>query len=265
MFAVAKTFERPSVTAMLPSLVPPAPFPRATALATFMLESASILGPALGGLLWMVGAALPYCTSALLFFSAAVTIRLARLEQAAPPGGPVTVESVFGGLAFVRSRPVILGAISLDLFAVLLGGATALLRGAQAIGALAMSGWLVRRPLRRQVGAKMFAAVLVFGLATVGFGVSRSLPLSIVLLAILGAADVISMVVRQTLVQLHTPDAIRGRVTALDGLFISTSNQLGEFESGGLAALIGTVPAVVVGGVGTMLVPCLGRLRAGGG
>jgi MFS family permease len=179
------------------------------------------------------------------------------------------------GIRFVRGRPIVLGAISLDLFAVLLGGATALLpifardllhtgpwglgllRSATAIGALGMALWLAHHPLGARAGRKMLVAVAVFGVATIVFGVSRSFTLSLAALVVLGAADVVSVVVRQTLVQLQTPDHMRGRVSAVNALFFGTSNQLGEFESGVLAAWIGVVPAVVVGGLGTLVVVML--------
>jgi hypothetical protein len=175
-------------------------------------------------------------------------------------------------VTFIRRRPDILGAISLDLFAVLLGGATALLpvfardilhagpvglgllRGAPAVGALAVSLWLARRPMRRRLGHRMFVAVALFGVGTIVFGLSRSLPLSVAALALLGAADVVSVVIRSSLVQIRTPDEMRGRVAAVNLLFIGSSNQLGEFESGTLAALVGAVPAVVLGGIGTLVV-----------
>ena len=179
------------------------------------------------------------------------------------------------GLHFMRTRPIILGTISLDLFAVLLGGATALLpiyakdilhtgpwglgvlRAAPAIGALAMGAWLARYPVRRQVGRAMFAAVAVFGLATIAFGVSRWLPLSFAALTVLGAADMISVVIRGSFVQLETPDEMRGRVSAVNSLFIGASNQLGEFESGIVAAALGPVWSVISGGIGTLVVVAL--------
>jgi MFS family permease len=179
------------------------------------------------------------------------------------------------GISFIRGRQVILGAISLDLFAVLLGGATALLpiyakdilftgswglgllRAAPALGALSMSLFLARRPLRRRVGRTMFFAVAVFGLATILFAVSRSFLLSLGALVVLGASDVISVVVRSSLVQLRTPDEMRGRVNAVNSMFIGTSNQLGEFESGLTASWFGTVPAVLIGGLGTLAVVAL--------
>jgi MFS family permease len=188
---------------------------------------------------------------------------------------PASLKSVFAGIAFIRSRPDILGAISLDLFAVLLGGATALLpiyardilmtgpwglgllRSAPAVGALAMSLFLARRPLKRRIGRTMFNAVAVFGVATIVFALSTSFLLSLAALTVLGAADVISVVIRHSLVQIETPDEMRGRVSAVNSLFIGTSNQLGEFESGITAAWFGAVYAVLIGGIGTIIVVVL--------
>ena len=185
---------------------------------------------------------------------------------------PVSWATLLAGVTFIRSRPVVLGAISLDLFAVLLGGATALLpiyardilqtgpwglgllRSAPAVGAFCTALLLAHRPLRRRTGHRLFQAVALFGLATIGFGLSTSLPLSLACLVVLGASDMVSVFVRQTLVQLETPDAMRGRVAAVNSVFIGASNELGEFESGTLAAMLGAVPAVVVGGVGTLMV-----------
>ena len=273
VFGAAKAFEGPSLQALLPSLVPSSLFSRAAALSASLLQTATIAGPSIGGLLVLAGAPFAYLTCVALFLSALLTMSLVRLERPPTPRGPVSLASVFGGLDFIRRRPTILGAISLDLFAVLLGGATALLpvyaldilhgsplalgllRASPAIGALSMSLLLTRRPITGHAGPLMFAAVAIFGVATIVFGVSRSLPVSIAALAVLGAADVISVVVRSTLVQLGTPDEMRGRVSAVNTLFIVTSNQLGEFESGGLAWLLGSAPAAVVaGGVGTLLV-----------
>ena len=275
VFGSAKAFEGPSLQAMLPSLVPAPLFARAAALNASLLQAASIVGPSVGGLLTLAGPGTAYGVCALMFASSLAVMGFVRLERPPRPRGPVSLATVFGGLAFIRSQPRILGAISLDLFAVLFGGATALLpvyaldilhgspmalgllRGAPAIGALAMSLLLARRPIRGRAGRLMFAAVIVFGIATIAFGLSRFLPLSIAALAVLGAADVLSVVVRSTLVQLGTPEEMRGRVSAVNSLFIVTSNQLGEFESGGLAALIGTTPAVVAGGLGTLAVALL--------
>jgi MFS family permease len=192
-----------------------------------------------------------------------------------PERKPPDLATLFIGITFVRRNPLILGAISLDMFAVLLGGATALLpifardiletgpwglgilRAAPAVGALVMAVMLARLSFGRHAGRKMFLAVAVFGAATLVFGLSTSFPLSLAALAVLGAADVVNVVVRQTIVQMQTPDEMRGRVTAVNTLFIGTSNQLGEFESGVVAALVGAVPAVVIGGAGTLLIVAL--------
>ena len=279
LFGAAKAFEGPSLQALLPSLVPPTLFPKAVALNSSLFQTVTIIGPSAGGLLYMTGAGHAYLACSVMFVLAAIGMSLVRLELPPRPRGPVTLASVFGGLAFIRSRPQLLGAISLDLFAVLLGGATALLpvyaldilhgspfwlgvlRGSPAIGALLVSVVLARRPIRRHAGMLMFAAVAVFGLATILFGLSRSLPLSILAMAVLGGADVVSVVVRSTLVQLGTPEEMRGRVSAVNLLFIVTSNQLGEFESGSVAALIGTTSAVVAGGLGTLVVAGLWMWR----
>ncbi len=274
LLGAARAFEGPCMQAMLPSLVPPAVFPRAAALASSLFQTVTIVGPAVGGLLYGLGAPIPYEVCACLFAIAATCVSLVP-SGVRRPRERATVQAVFGGIAFIRARPQILGAISLDLFAVLLGGATALLpvyasdilhagpvalglmRAAPAVGALAVSLLLSRRPIGSRAGTLMFAAVGLFGIATIVFGLSRSLPLSIAALAVLGAADVVSVVVRSSLVQLQTPDEMRGRVSAVNMLFIGTSNQLGEFESGTLAALIGAMPTVVLGGIGTLLVTLL--------
>jgi MFS family permease len=198
-----------------------------------------------------------------------------KVERVAPKREKIDLQRMFAGIAYIRKKPVILGATSLDMFAVLLGGATALLpiyakdilltgpwglgllRAAPAFGALLMAIALARWPLRRHAGAKMFAAVALFGVATIVFALSTSLTLSIAVLFIAGAADMVSVVVRQTLVQVQTPDAMLGRVTSVNALFVGTSNQLGEFRSGLLAHLAGTIPSVLIGGLGTLLVVAL--------
>lgn len=275
LVGAARSFERPASQALLPSLVPEDEFPRALALSSAIFQAAAIAGPALGGLLYTLGAERVYEVSAVLAFSAALALALIRIERPERPRQPATLASVFSGIHYIRSQPVILGSISLDLFAVLLGGATALLpayardilrvgtrglgalRAAPAVGSLALSGWLARHPLRRHVGRKMFGAVILFGAATCVFGLSRSFALSFAALFVLGAADCVSVVVRSSLVQLQTPDEMRGRVSAVNSLFIGTSNQLGEFESGLTAAWWGTVPATVIGGLGSILVAFL--------
>jgi len=272
LIGAARAFEGPTMQALMPHLVEPARFPRAAALSAAAVEGAFIAGPALGGFLYAAGPTAVYVLAGALFLAAAGFLSAVRGIRALPEREPIRLTSIFDGLAFIRRQPVILGAISLDLFAVLLGGATALLpiyaktilnvgsgglgvlRAAPAMGAVAMSLVLARRPLRRRVGRTMFAAVLLFGLGTIGFAVSRAFPLSLAMLIFLGGADVISVVIRASLVQMGTPDAMRGRVSAVNSLFIGTSNQLGEFESGLTAAWLGTVPAVLLGGVGTIVV-----------
>ncbi|WP_286757553.1 MFS transporter [Ralstonia sp. RL] len=267
-----RAFETPTLQALLPSLVPPEVLPRAVALSSSAGQTGIILGPAVGGFLYVAGAPVVYATAAGLFLLAHVLIAWVRMARAAPVSTPVSLESLFAGIVFIKGRPVVLGAISLDLFAVLLGGATALLpiyardilgtgawglgllRSAPAVGALGMALFLAHRPLDRHVGRVMFAAVAIFGMATLVFGVSRWLPLSMLALVVLGASDMISVVIRTSLVQLDTPDAMRGRVSAVNSVFVGASNQLGEFEWGMVAGLLGPVASVVLGGLGTLLV-----------
>jgi MFS family permease len=268
-------FERPTMAALLPSIMPPSLLQRAVATSTSMMQTALIVGPSLGGLLYGVDAVAPFAVAAVLFAVASVNVISIRMEWTPSKREPVTLASVFAGVSFIKSKPVMLGTISLDLFAVLLGGATALLpmfasdilhagpwglgmlRAAPAVGALTMSIVLARRSLTSKVGAKMLAAVAVFGVATIIFAVSTNIALSIIALMVVGAADTVSVVVRSSLVQLLTPDSMRGRVNAVNSLFIGTSNQLGEFESGMLAGMMGPVAAGVIGGVGTIVVVLL--------
>ena len=275
MIGAAHAFEGPPMQALLPSLVDAGVFPRATALAAAAFQGASIFGPMIGGFLYLAGPATVYGTIAILLLAASLLVFMIRMQQTSSRREQVTLRSIFAGIAFIRSRPVILGAISLDLFAVLLGGATALLpvyaqkilhcgpeglgtlRAAPGIGALIVSLYLARLPLRRQVGRIMLLAVMIFGIATVIFALSTSFTLSLIVLAILGAADVFSVVIRSSLIQLRTPDEMRGRVGAVNSMFIGTSNQLGEFESGLTAHWFGAVSAVIIGGVGTMVVVLL--------
>jgi MFS family permease len=280
LLGAARAFESPALSALLPSLVPTSLFGQATALSASANQSATILGPALGGLVYALAPPAPYIMSAACFALAGAFAGMMQVQHAAPTRGTshgasrerASWSSVFSGLTFIWHRPAILGCVSLDLFAVLLGGATALLpvfaggilhtgpwglgllRSAPAVGALAMSMVLARVRIRSGAGVKMFAAVIIFGLATIMFALSTHIAVSLVALVAMGAADNVSVVVRSFLVQLGTPDDMRGRVSAVNFLFIGTSNQLGEFESGVTAALIGTVPAVVAGGVGTILV-----------
>lgn len=272
VLGAARAFENPTLHALLPNLVSAEFLPRAVAWSTSSGQTAVIMGPALGGLLYAAHPTVAYGAIALLFLGASLFVSLIRTQKRPPQRDPVSLQSLFAGIAFIRSKPTILGAISLDLFAVLLGGATALLpvyareilvigpwglgilRSAPAAGALSMSIFLARHPLQRRMGRTMFIAVMIFGVATIGFGISTSFVFSLGALIILGAADVISVVIRQSLVQTKTPDAMRGRVNAVNSMFIGTSNQLGEFESGLTAAWFGVVPAVLIGGVGTIIV-----------
>jgi MFS family permease len=275
VLGAAQAFERPAMTSLLPSIVPPALLQSGVATATSVMQTAMIIGPAVGGLLYGVGPVVPFLVSALAFALASVNVALIRHTARLPPRTPITLESVFAGVTYIASRPIMLGAISLDLFAVLLGGATAMLpvyardilhagpealgflRMAPAVGAVAMALTLARFPLQHGVGIKMLVAVAIFGLATLVFAYSTDIVLSIAMLVTLGAADALSVVVRSSLVQLLTPDHMRGRVNAVNALFIGTSNQLGEFRAGTMAGFIGPVAAVAFGGLGTLAIVAL--------
>ncbi|TAN10240.1 MAG: MFS transporter [Rhizobiaceae bacterium] len=268
----AQAFERPTMAALLPSAVSTTVLPQAIAGSSSVGQTAMIVGPSLGGLLYGLAPVTPFLFAAFCFAAASLNVVRIRIVEVPARREPVSLKSVFAGVSFIWSRPIMLGTISLDLFAVLLGGATALLpiyardilhagpwglgllRSAPAVGALMMSLVLTRSPLSRKVGMKMFYAVAVFGLGTLVFALSTSIILSVVSLFVIGAADNVSVVVRSSLVQLLTPDPMRGRVNAVNSLFIGTSNQLGEFESGTLAGFLGAVPAAVIGGAGTILV-----------
>ncbi|HCZ18334.1 enterobactin exporter EntS [Wolinella succinogenes] len=272
LLSSVRAFEGPSIQALLPNLVSKEFFPKAVAWMASCTQSAVIIGPALGGVLYVWGAQSVYGTvSALMVVASLLVVGVRRTHEIASRQ-KMSKESLLAGIAFIRSRPAMMGAISLDLFAVLLGGATAmlpvyakdiletdtvglgLLRAAPAIGALLVSLYLARFPLQGGVGRKMFRAVMIFGLATIGFALSTHFWLSMGMLVVLGGSDVVSVVIRSSLVQLSTPDEMRGRVSAVNSMFIGASNQLGEFESGMAAALLGVVPSVVLGGVGTILV-----------
>jgi MFS family permease len=272
VIGAAGAFVAPTRQAMLPALVPPGLLPRALSWSSTFDEASVICGPALGGLLYAIGPAVVYAVSVGLVALSFGAISMIRLQRGPARRDPASLSSVFAGVSFIRSRPELLGAISLDLFAVLLGGATALLpifaqdilsvgpwglgllRSAPSVGALGMSLVLARFPLTNRVGRIMFASVAVFGLATIAFALSRSFWLSAACLAVAGAADAISMLIRGSLVQLQTPNEMQGRVGAVYFIFIGTSNELGEFESGVTASWFGAVPAVVIGGIGTLLV-----------
>lgn len=268
----ARAFQMPTMQALLPALVPPGLLSRAIAANASAGQTAIIAGPALGGIIYVAGPATVYVVSTALFVLTGLMIFLIRIERRPAPTSAPGLSSVLEGIRFIRRQPAVLGAISLDMFAVLLGGATALLpiyardilhtgpwglgllRSCTAVGALGVALWLAHHPLRGHAGRTMFGAVAMFGVATVVFGVSNSFTVSLFALLVLGASDMISVVIRQSLVQLQTPDHMRGRVSAVNSLFIGTSNQLGEFESGVMAAWLGVVPSVVVGGIGTLVV-----------
>lgn len=274
---IARTYEMPAMQAFLPSVVPPTLLTRAVAMSASAFQLSTIAAPVLAGFTYGLGAAVVHGLATAIFAAGALTVLLVRplRAQEFSTAANTAWQSFIEGLRFVRARHSILGAISLDMMAVLLGGATALmpiiasevlhtgawglglLRAAPAVGAVLVSLWLARHPLKHDVGRWLFGGVAVFGIATVVFGLSTSLPLSLLSLAVLGGADMISMVVRGTYIQLATPDELRGRVGAVNGLFIGASNQLGEFESGLTAAWWGAVPAVVIGGIGTVVVALL--------
>jgi len=272
VLGAARAFQMPAQQALTPLLVPAEMLPQAMAFSSMGTQVAVIGGPALGGLIFIAGASAVYLTCAVLFaLGCFFMLRLGYRHNAVPPRD-MTLQTVFAGVTFICQRKALLGAVSLDLFAVLLGGATALLpifakdilhvgplglgvlRGAPAVGALLTSVVLARWPLQRRVGRKLLLAVGIYGLAMVVFGWSSSFVMSLLALAVSGGADMVSVVVRQTLVQLETPDAMRGRVSAVNSVFIGASNQLGEFESGITADWLGPIGSVVVGGVGTLLV-----------
>ncbi len=275
LLGVATAFESPATAALLTGVAPRGQFQRAAALSTGMFQIAVISGPAIGGFAYAVGPALPYALMASFWLIGSILNGAIRLDAPLGERPLPRFGDLFAGIGFVRGDKAILGTISLDLFAVLLGGATALmpiyardilhtgpwglgvLRAAPAVGALAMTALLARRSITRRVGMRMLQAVVVFGFATLIFALSRNMGLTLVALVVMGAADTVSVVIRHSLVQLRTPDAMRGRVGAVNFLFINASNQLGEFESGMTAALFGTVPAAVLGGLGTIGVALL--------
>jgi MFS family permease len=275
LIGTARAFELPASQSFVPALVPGALLPRATAAWASANQVAVICGPAAGGFVYAADpVVVPIC--ALVLQSIAFTlVTLIRVERRPPPRHPPTLKSVLAGFDYIRSRPRLFGVITLDLFVALLGGVTALLpiyardilhagpsglgllRSAPAIGALTMTILLSHVPLERRLGLKMFGVVALFGGATMLFSVSTWLPLSMAALAVLGAADSVSVVIRFSLVQIETPDEMRGRVSAINYLFVSTSNTLGEFESGALAAWLGAVPSAFIGGAGSLLVAAI--------
>jgi len=272
LFGASRAFMGPASTALGPMLVPRSLLPRAIAWNSLAWQGGSIIGPAIGGLLLTHSTGLSYSVTAVLYVLAAICVFLIRGNTQPEVQEGSTWSLIKEGLVYTWTNKIVFGAISLDLFAVLLGGATALLpvfardvlhvgpegfgilRAGPAIGATLVAIVLASYPIRRHAGLIMFAGVAVFGAATILFGLSKSLPLSVFALAILGGADMLSVYVRQTLVQIVTPDQMRGRVAAVSSLFIGASNELGEFESGVVARFFGPVGAAVFGGVGALIV-----------
>jgi MFS family permease len=276
LIGAGRAFEAPTNQTLLPAVVPAALFPRAVAASSTAQQAATIAGPALGGFLYYVSPTSVYAICFLLFVCAAIQLIFVKIVRLVSGRQPLTLQTFFAGVSYIRENRIILGVMTLDLFAVLLGGATALLpvyakdvfevdswglgllRAAPAVGALIIMAALVYVPLTRKIGRIEFAAVACFGVAIIVFAISRSFWLSMLALAILGSADAVSVVIRQTLVQLETPDVMRGRVSAVNSLFVSMSNQMGDFRAGFMAAWLGAVPAVLVGGIGTVMVVLAG-------
>ena len=275
LFGVARAFMTPATQSLAANLVPRESFANAVAWNSSAMQASFTIGPAVGGLLYGISSLTPYAVAFLLFGAAAALTMMIPKPTQRTTSEPRSIETMLAGFRYIRSNPVVLGAISLDMFAVLLGGATALLpvfardilevgpwglgflRSAAGVGALVMVVWLVRNPIPDHAGKIMFASVAVYGLAIVLFGLSTTLWLSLPALFIMGAADMVSVNVRASLIQLATPDDLRGRVTAVNSVFIGASNEVGEFRAGTMAALIGAVPAVVIGGAGTLAITAL--------
>lgn len=270
VFGVGRAFFGPAAASLVANLVPPKDFANAVAWNSSAWQTATIVGPVAGGLLYGIAPEAGYSLAGFLMLtSAGLILSIPKPQQHTQAERP-SMDTLFAGFRYIRSEPIVLGAISLDLFAVLLGGAVALLpvyardilelgpwglgllRSAPGIGAVAVAIWLAGHPIRDHAGIIMFAGVALFGLFTATFGMSTLPWLSIVALALLGAADMVSVYVRETLIQLWTPDRVRGRVNAVNMVFVGASNELGEFRAGTMAAFIGTVPAVVFGGIGAI-------------
>jgi MFS family permease len=277
VIGASRAFEQTTLTTLLPGIVPLPMLARATAAGASASQVAVIAGPAVGGLLYAVSPILVYGLCCALYVTASLLISLVRIERTAISREPLSLPVLFAGFSFMRHNPIVLGTITLDLFAVILGGVFALLpvfardvfaagpwglgllRASPGVGALVAAVILAHRPPRRWVGRIMFGAVATYGVAIIVFALSRSFVLSMALLGVLGAADMISVVIRMTLIQLETPDDMRGRVGSVNSLFVTASNQLGDFRAGLMAAWLGTIPAVLVGGVGALLVVLVGR------
>ncbi|MDF2558462.1 MAG: arabinose efflux permease family protein [Bacillales bacterium] len=276
IIGAAMSFSGPAQQSMLPNIIEKKDFPKAVAISSSFFEFSVIIGPSLGGIFYAINPEFVYVVIGGLLLIASFLIQtVTMLNNETKRSNTNRIKEAFAGLSFIKSRPAILGALSLDMFAVLLGGATALLpvyaseilkigplglgvlRSAPSVGALLVSIYLAKHPLKKNVGRTMFKAVICFGLATIVFGISNSLIVSFLALFVLGASDVVSVVIRQTFVQMETPDELRGRVSSVNFLFIGTSNQLGEFESGITASAFGVVPAVLIGGIGTVVIALL--------
>ncbi len=277
LLGIIRSFNFPAARAILPQIVPEIHFSNAVAWSSSIFQTATILGPTFGGLLYAFFRGPEFVYAAAMLTGIAATLAMTRVKarEKARPREPMSLQTVLAGLHYIWQEKLILGTISLDLFAVLLGGAVALLpvyartilhtgpwglgllRSAPGVGAAAMAVLLAHRPVQRRAGPIMLACVAGFGIFTIVFGLSRSLILSLISLLLVGACDMVSVVIRAILVQIRTPDAMRGRVNAVDMIFIGASNQLGEFESGVTAHWFGTVPAVILGGVGTLAIIAL--------
>jgi MFS family permease len=274
LLGAVRSFNFPASRAILPQLVPEEHFANAVAWNSSIFQIATIAGPAIGGIVYAIfrGPNAVYAIAVTVSILAlAMTMRI-KILTAVRSQEPISLRTVFAGFRFIWDKKVILGSISLDMFAVLLGGAVALLpvyareilhtgpwglgllRSAPGVGAAVMAIVVAHRPIRRRAGMTMLLCVAGFGVFTIAFGISRSLVLSLIALFLVGASDMVSVIIRATLIQIATPDEMRGRVNAVDMLFIGVSNELGEFESGFTAHLFGTVPAVILGGIGTLVV-----------
>jgi len=271
VFGVARAFMGPAVQSLLANLLPPVALANGIALNSSSFQVATITGPVAGGLLYGISSELSYSVSIAFFLLAGLLTLLIPKPAQRTSSAPVSTEALLAGFRYIWKQPVVLGAMSLDMVAVMLGGATALLpvfardildvgpwglgalRSAVAVGALLMSLWLLRNPVRDNAGFILFVSVAVYGVAIIVFGLSDIVWLSVLALVVVGAADMVSVFIRQTLVQLKTPDELRGRVSAVNMTFIGASNELGEFRAGSMAAVVGAVPAVVIGGVGALI------------
>jgi len=272
-----RAFEQPSVQSVLPNIVPAEILPRAIAASTSASQAAVFAGPALGGILIALSPTLVFAVCAAIWLSAGLVMLTIAVERTIAPRMPVDLKSLFSGVGFIVGHKVVLGAVLLDLFAVLVGNATAvlpifardiyaagplgfgLLRAAPAAGAILTALMLARWPISARLGRVMFTTVAIFGVSTIVLALAPSLNLALAALVVMGASDSISVVIRQTMVQIRTPDAMRGRVYAVNSMVTITSNQLGDFRAGAAAALFGTIPSVLIGGLSTLAVVLISR------